>query len=270
MRLLLVLLMALMSNGAAMAQSWAQLIGNVYTSRNSVSWPPEGNCPVPPSDSVSTLIIERIKDGKAHGKLTMEGTFFSVKDTRTCRYTSKPLSSEAEVEFSSRGDFTEVWTDSSGVARKATGTVQILNGGRTITLSSGGAPTVFHATEPFALAVPPPPPVAPYLVPARAADIVLQCRPISVANRSSATTLGSGERASTFQSSCQSTGWENERKSVQIWIQEGRCNGSICQIDERSINFDGISIDRVVGQYRDTCFVYQCERAREAIAPKKF
>lgn len=59
----------------------------------------------------------------------------------------------------------------------------------------------------------------------------------------------------------ESVGWENERRRISIWMNEQRCNGFLCQIDEQSISFEGVTLDRYVGQYRDTCFVYQCERA---------
>jgi hypothetical protein len=53
------------------------------------------------------------------------------------------------------------------------------------------------------------------------------------------------------------------RESVSVWFEEKRCNGYICQIDEAAIRFDEKEVDRYAGQFRDGCFVYQCERRKD-------
>jgi hypothetical protein len=135
---------------------------------------------------------------------------------------------------------------------------------------------VFQADGEVLVSAPPPAPAAPavpYLIPTRKADFVLECRPVAVADRTYTFNSNSGytsdtsssQEANSMQSSCRSTGWQNIRESVSVWIAEKRCNGELCSVDDVWIRYRGRNINRVTGQFQDTCFAYQCERAKSGV-----
>lgn len=266
-----------------MTQTIAQLSGNEYQHSKDLEGGYDGCRYARGSSRAEILRLGESTAGLT--KATMHVTHYTIRSS-SCRQGTGRSWEIREVTFREDGGFQWVVTSTEGantfeIGYRQKGTWEVLNGGRSLILYYNGYPSdvtsydgeksIFQLKGALSLAAAPPPPAPPpprHLIPNRQPDLVLQCRPVSVVNVSISSTRGSNnehhQSGGTVQTSCQSTGWENERRSISIWMSEQRCNGFLCQINEQSISFEGVSLDRFVGQYRDTCFVYQCERVQDA------
>ncbi len=134
------------------------------------------------------------------------------------------------------------------VGKRSAGEWRILDGGKIIQLDySDGTKRTY--TTPYLDIKKADPPVS------RSPDLVLVCKPVTIRNDSSS------------YAKCNGTGWENRRVPFSIWFKEKICDKTACEITDNYFGTKSGRIDRITGQWKDACYVYNCEKST-TIAPK--
>jgi hypothetical protein len=307
MRLHFFLLSTLLICGVGRANDLDQLIGNSY--ENSDRDAPPDHCRASFNSSVRTLHLQPGKQGTVVGKLIVTtdrqasaARYSMPRDLREeCEDWSENAKAHSEIEFDiSKGTFRSTvidHTNSSNKGSRYDGNFSVLNEGRSILLhySDEGVRRVYAVKGSVKVATRAAGTVTPeggLVMPQNPPDITLNCRAVSVADRtsssssqssfgsdrtrssnsqfSSSSSSTSNSSSSTFgsNSSCADSNWQARRVSFSIWLGAQICNTSKCEITDRGFKWSGGYVDRLTGQYEDGCFLYSCEKS--SVGQRKF